>query len=99
MDQNQKNINSDQRDTNSDQHDINSGWASYAKLVLNELERHEGILDKLDQRIRDINEKALSSVNIEIATLKTKALIFGALSGTVFSAIMFAIMEFIFHHS
>lgn len=74
-------------------------WAVYMKLVLSEIERLQESIDKLEDRIREIKEKDLPHIETELATLKTKAMIIGALSGTIFSAIAIAVAELIIHHS
>ena len=52
-----------------------NGWEEYKKLVLSELERFNKNQDKFD--------KKLDKVIIDIATLKVKASIWGALGGMV----------------
>lgn len=52
-----------------------NGWTQYQKLVLAELERHSDTLESL--------EKHLNRVEIEIATLKIRASIWGALGASI----------------
>lgn len=58
----------------ADGHDGN-GWAEYRKLVLNELERHEEILN-------DIRKEVLL-MRSELVTLKVKVAVMGASAGAV----------------
>jgi ABC-type branched-subunit amino acid transport system permease subunit len=50
-----------------------NGWSEYQRLVLSELKR-------LDEAIRSNNER-LEAIQLNIAVLKTKATIWGALAG------------------
>ncbi len=56
-----------------------NGWGEYSKLVLQKLQDHETLL-------KDINE-ALIQVRVEIAMLKVKSGVWGAMAGAVPSAI------------
>ena len=76
-----------------------NGWSTYAKLVLSELERLEDSNNKTDNRVTDLTEKVIPYIHTEIATLQTKAMIFGAGAGFIVSAICVAIAEYIFHHN
>lgn len=55
------------------------GWAEYQRLVLAELERHGAQLTALETKL---NER-LGEIRVEIATLKVKAGVWGALSGMI----------------
>ena len=52
-----------------------NGWEQYQKLVLNELEKHGDRLEKMSEQMIKHGE--------ELAQLKVKAGIWGAVSGTV----------------
>lgn len=52
-----------------------SGWTEYQKLVLAELERHSEALKSL--------ERHLNKIEIEIATLKIKATLWGAVGAAI----------------
>lgn len=52
-----------------------NGWTQYQKLVLAELERHSDALDAI--------ENHLYRIDVDIATLKIKAGIFGALGASI----------------
>lgn len=87
----------------------NGGWASYGKLVLSELERLQDELDKVQVRVAIIKEQeiphlyaAIAAVKLElkqdIVAIQVKAALFGAIAGTVFSAAMVAIMNYLLHN-
>ena len=48
---------------------FNGEWDQYQKLVLSELERHNSLLEKMDEK--------LAKVNTEIAMLKVKSGLWG----------------------
>jgi len=52
-----------------------NGWEQYQKLVLSELEKHGDRLEKMSEQMMKHGE--------ELAQLKVKAGIWGAVSGTV----------------
>jgi hypothetical protein len=52
-----------------------NGWEQYQKLVLSELEKHGGRLEKMSEQMIKHGE--------ELAQLKVKAGIWGAVSGAV----------------
>lgn len=54
-------------------------WTEYQRLVLAELERHGRMLTALDDRMRE----ELSGIRVEIATLKVKAGVWGAIAGLI----------------
>lgn len=76
-----------------------SGWSTYAKLVLSELERLEDSNNKTDTRVTVLTEKVIPDIHTQIATLQTRSMMFGAGAGLVVSAICVAIAEYIFHHN
>lgn len=55
-------------------------WKEYSRLVLSELER-------LDKEMKDQNEK-LDMIRIEIATLKTKASLWGFIAGALITGLL-----------
>jgi hypothetical protein len=79
----------------ADSSNENNGWTTYGKLVLSELERLQNEQDKTNIRVALTREKDLPELRTEIATLKTKAAIYGAIAGAIFSAIAFAVAELI----
>jgi len=60
-----------------------NGWGEYAKYVLKELERLNKSLDDLEQRLIDIQTKDLAKIRTEIAMLKVKSGLWGAVAGMV----------------
>jgi len=60
-----------------------NGWNEYSRLVLAELERHNKLLEEYN--------KKLNVIQVEIAMLKVKAGIWGALGGVLAAA--FAILS------
>jgi hypothetical protein len=71
-----------------------NGWGEYQRLVLSELERLDGSIqkldDKLDDSIQKINDKIddlrkteIKSMGEEIQVLKFKAGLWGALAGMI----------------
>jgi hypothetical protein len=63
-------------------------WKQYQKYVLNELQRHNKLLEKINDKI--------SKVDSEIATLKVKSGLWGMLGATIPLAIAmsFKILNF-----
>ena len=69
-----------------------NGWNQYQKLVLAQLQALDQDLQRLRDRDlaevrKDIVELRLQ-VSVDIATLKTKASIWGALAGTIGGAVL-----------
>ena len=60
-----------------------NGWTEWSKFVLKELGRQGACLDVIK---KDINK-----IRIEIATIKARASIFGALAGAVPAIIMLVV--------
>jgi|ETNvirenome_6_85_1030632.scaffolds.fasta_scaffold03906_9 hypothetical protein len=56
-----------------------NGWGEYEKLVLNELER----LNKWSESFAKHVDEELTKTKVEIATLKVKAAMWGALAAAV----------------
>lgn len=54
-------------------------WSVYERLVLAELERHGRLLGTLEGKLHEVEQ----ALRIEIATLKVKAGVWGALSGMI----------------
>jgi hypothetical protein len=53
----------------------NNGWSEYEKLVLNELERHNNLIEGIREDVSDIRS--------EIAMLKVKSGLWGMLGATI----------------
>lgn len=53
-----------------------NGWWRYQELVMESLESHGKRLDSIDEK--------MTSIRIDIATLKGKATVWGAIAGGVF---------------
>jgi hypothetical protein len=53
----------------------NNGWSEYEKLVLNELERHNNLIEGIRKDVSDIRS--------EIAMLKVKSGLWGMLGATI----------------
>ena len=74
-------------------------WGEYSRLVLSELERHNRAIESISEKMSDLKAEIAtrnelvalrteltdykSSINIEVATLKTKASAWGAVSGAL----------------
>jgi hypothetical protein len=59
------------------------GWLEYRKLILSELER-------VSRELRDLNEKVLE-IHTEIAMLKVKSGLWGALAGAIPAIVLWAL--------
>jgi len=55
-----------------------NGWSEYEQFVLMEMKRHNEWLEKIDNRI--------GQIEIEIAVLKVKASMWGAAAGAISAA-------------
>lgn len=78
-------------------HENGNGWPTWSKLVLSEIERLQTELDKANVRLALTREQDLPALRTEIAVLKTKAVIFGAIAGIVSSALASAILNYFIH--
>ena len=58
-------------------------WSEYRRLILQELERLNMLAHDLSDEIRDIRNKDLSQVRVDIAMLQVKAGVWGAVAGAV----------------
>ena len=54
---------------------VDNGWAQYQKLVMEKLEMHDGKFNNIDSK--------LTQIQVDIATLKVKAGIWGGIAGLV----------------
>jgi hypothetical protein len=59
------------------------GWLEYRKLILSELER-------VSRELRDLNQK-VSDIHTEIAMLKVKSGLWGALAGAIPALVLWAL--------
>jgi len=62
----------------SEENNITDGWSSWARRVL-------GDIEKL-QKAQEYTQEQLMDIRVELATLKAKAGIWGAIGGVIFSA-------------
>ena len=54
---------------------VDNGWAQYQKLVMEKLEMHDGKFSNIDNK--------LTQIQVDIATLKVKAGVWGGIAGLV----------------
>jgi len=54
---------------------VDDSWAQYQKLVMEKLEKHDGKFSNIDSK--------LTQIQIDIATLKVKAGVWGGIAGLV----------------
>ena len=54
---------------------VDNGWAQYQKLVMEKLEMHDGKFSNIDSK--------LTQIQVDIATLKVKAGVWGGIAGLV----------------
>lgn len=66
---------------------VNNGWDQYQIMVLNSLEKHENVLEKINSE--------LTNIKIEIAQLKVKAGVWGAIGATIptIGAVLFILLR------
>ena len=83
--------------SNNDNGNGSNGWTRYGKLVLSELERLQGDIDKIDERETDTRENLIPSMNDKITALRVQAGFIGAIAGAIFSAIMYAVLSHVVH--
>ena len=70
---------------------LSDNWRENRKLVHAELSRANRGIDRLGDKISDIDlklTKDLTDMKIEIATIKTKVLIYGGLAAIILSALI-----------
>lgn len=81
--------------------DEKSDWGMWAKKVLFDIERldkeHKDVCDRLDKSYKDIHE-AINLLRIEIAIIKTRAGMYGAIWGAVVGLITTVIAAVIIKH-
>ena len=54
---------------------VDDSWAQYQKLVMEKLEKHDGKFNNIDSK--------LTQIQVDIATLKVKAGVWGGIAGLV----------------
>lgn len=59
------------------------GWGEYKKLILKELERLEAAVNELNRKIDAFRADDMATLKVEIALLKLKAGVWGAVAGAV----------------
>jgi len=78
-----------------------SDWGTWAKKVLFDIERldreHKDVCDRLDKSYKDIQE-SINLLRIEIAIIKTRAGMYGAIWGAVVGLITTVIAAVIIKH-
>lgn len=81
--------------------DEKSDWGTWAKKVLFDIERldreHKDVCDRLDKSYKDIHE-AINLLRIEIAVLKTRAGMYGAIWGAIVGLVTTVIAAAIIKH-
>lgn len=66
---------------------VSNGWSKYQKLVLQELKDTKGQTLALASEVKSIRTTDIPALQVEIATLKVKAGIWGGLVGLIPAAI------------
>ncbi len=74
------------------------GWAEYRKLILSELERLNNTIDRLDEKIDQLRQFDIADMKMEIAMLKTKAGLLGAIGGSIGGSIVGVIVSKFLHY-
>jgi len=64
-----------------------NGWNDYQKLVLNKLDDHSNSLEDLNKEVKSIRITDVPNLQVEIAMLKIKAGIWGAVAGAIPAAL------------
>ena len=79
-----------------------NGWDEYKKLVLAELERLNGTLEKHTdsdatnfKELRDLINTSVVLIKLEVTSLKSKAGVWGTVAGVITSAAVAIIATFI----
>lgn len=67
--------------------DVAPGWSEYKLLVLDQLEGLKSQVRQLESKVDSFRADDIANVKVEIALLKQKAAVWGAVSGLVPSAI------------
>lgn len=67
------------------------GWRENRKLVLGELTRVTRAIENLDLKVGG----DLTSMKVEVATLKTKVALYAVVAGAIASAILSAVINYI----
>jgi hypothetical protein len=81
--------------------DEQGDWGTWARRVLGDIERldkeHKDVCDRLDKSYKDIHE-AINLLRIEIAVLKTRAGMYGAIWGAIVGLVTTVIAAAIIKH-
>lgn len=72
------------------------GWTEYRRLVLGELVRIEKDIGSLHDKFDDLKTNDIGAMRVEIAMLKLKAGMFGAMTGTL-TGLAVAIGAYLMH--
>lgn len=67
--------------------DVAPGWSEYKLLVLDQLEGLKAQVRQLESKMDSFRADDIANVKVEIALLKQKAAVWGAISGLIPSAL------------
>ncbi len=73
---------------------VKSDWNTYQALVLDELRKHGERLDKIDDKVDKVRTIDIPALKVDIAFLKVKAGIWGAVAGMIPVMLAFAVQYF-----
>lgn len=71
----------------SEHHEM-EGWSEYRKLVISELERLGRMIAVVDSKVDALNTSEISQLKVEVAMLKVRCAIIGAVFGTIPAIVM-----------
>lgn len=77
--------------------DSERSWAEYRRLIIAELERINDNIIALNAKIDSLHRDELSKIKIDIATLKTQAVMLGVIGGAVTVAAAEALTRLFVH--
>jgi hypothetical protein len=72
------------------------GWEGYRRLILSELERINGSIHGINEKIERFRQEDISNLKTDIALLKFQAATWGALGGMIFSGIVSVVVSMFF---
>lgn len=73
---------------------VDDGWNEYKRLILSELERISDSLSDIDEKMDNKIINEVAKLQVEIAMLKVKSGIWGALAGVI-AAISILLLSFL----
>lgn len=71
----------------AEQHEM-EGWSEYRKLVISELERLGRMIAAVDIKVEALNNSEISNLKVEVAMLKVRCAIIGAVFGAIPAIVM-----------